>query len=194
MGRGKHRDQLLTCGLDLIRLQGFAATGVQEIADASGVPKGSFYNYFKSKDAFTLEVLERYVDMSCEHIEDTLVRGRGSPLTRLKTLYDHWITDFGRKGYVGGCFAGKLSQELAEINPSFREALERSFQRTQACYAVCLREAKEVGELSPDIDPDMLAAFVYNSWQGAMLRMKASGNADPLKQFRHFVFTHLLHP
>ena len=192
MSRGKHRDQLLTCGLDLIRRQGFAATGVQEIADASGVPKGSFYNYFKSKDAFTLEVLERYVDMSCEHIEDTLVRGRGSPLTRLRALYDHWIKDFAHKGYVGGCFAGKLCQEVAEVSPRFRKALERGFRRTQACYTACLREAQAAGEISPDVDPDMLAAFLYNSWQGAMLRMKASANADPLKQFRHFVFEQVL--
>jgi len=192
MKRGLHKDNLLESGLALMYRHGFAATGVQHITDASGVPKGSFYNYFKSKEDFALEALEYYVAGECEQLEATLVNGKGSPLTRLRTHFKDWIQQLTHKGYVGGCFAGNLCQELADVSPTFRLAVDRAFQRIQRYLTTCLREAQKAREISPQADVEELSAFLLNSWQGAVLRMKASGSDEPLRKFQHVVFDRVL--
>jgi TetR/AcrR family transcriptional repressor of nem operon len=193
MGRGKNKAQISESGMDLIYRQGFTATGIQQIADAAGVPKGSFYNYFKSKDDFVIQAIEQYVDESSEYLENKLLKASGSPLQRLEALYDTWIAGFSNgDGDKRGCLIGNLSQELANQNPTLRTALERAFKRTQSFYTRCLREAQQAGELSTDLDAEVLAGFITNAWQGALVRAKAAGNTASLKEFKQVVFEHVL--
>ena len=190
--RGKHREHLLEQGLALMYLRGFADTGIQDITDASGVPKGSFYNYFQSKEDFGLAALEFYVTTMCDRLEKTLVKGKGSPLKRLRTIFTAWTHELGQQGYVGGCFAGNMCQELADVNPTFRPAVDHAFARLQSYFTACIREAQQAGEVSAKADADELGFFVLNSWQGAVLRMKASGDNTPLRAFQQVIFQHVL--
>lgn len=192
MPRGQNREQLLECGLDLLYRQGFNATGVQEIADASGVPKGSFYNYFKSKEEFAVEALERYAESTCAYLEQALIKAKGSPLTRLRSLFRGWTKALFAENNGCGCFAGNLSQEFANQSPLVRSALDRAFAKMQSYYTACLSEALVAGEIDKSDDPKLLATFIYNAWQGALLRAKAQGNTKPLDQFQKIVFERLL--
>ncbi len=192
MPRGKNKGKLLAAGLDLIYQQGFHASGVQEIADASGVPKGSFYNYFKSKDDFAEQVLEHYTEKLSHYLDQTLIQASGSPLTRLRAMVQDWteqsLTE--DKGY--GCLTGNLCQELAKQNPQVQQAVDRSFNQLQAYFVACLTDAQAAGELDPNADPALLAAFIYNAWQGALLRTKSQENNEALVQFQTVVFDRLL--
>jgi TetR/AcrR family transcriptional repressor of nem operon len=175
-----------------MHLRGFAATGVQDITDASGVPKGSFYNYFQSKEDFGLAALEFYVDTMCERLEQTLSKGKGTPLKRLRTLFTEWTRELTQQGYVGGCFAGNMCQELADVNPTFQPAVDQAFARIQSYFTTCLREAQQRGEVNKKVNVEELAFFLLNSWQGAVLRMKASGNSEPLRVFQQVIFAQVL--
>jgi len=190
--RGKHREHLLAQGLALMYLRGFADTGIQDITDASGVPKGSFYNYFKSKEEFGLAALELYVETMCERLDKTLSKGKSSPLKRLRTLFMEWTQELTQQGYVGGCFAGNMCQELADVNPTFRPAVDEAFQRLQSYFTACIREAQQVGEVQKKVNAEELAFFLLNSWQGAVLRMKANGSDQPLRVFQQVIFHHVL--
>ena len=192
MPRPSNRETLLERGQKLLSGAGFTATGVQEITDAGGVPKGSFYNYFRSKDDFGIEVLRRYAQEYFRQFEAALVDGEGTPVARLQVLFDEMIDDAREGGYSRGCLAGNLCQELAGSNPTFRDEIDGLFRQAQRYITEVLFEAQQAGELSADEDPDELAAFVYNSWQGALLRMKATGSDRPLQQFRKVVFDRLL--
>src|SRR5260370_23412127 len=81
------REQLLQVGLRRIHSVGYAATGVKEILDEAEVPKGSFYHYFASKEAFAKEVLALYVRGENERAEKILRDGTGTPLTRLRRYF-----------------------------------------------------------------------------------------------------------
>ncbi|MGB3636225.1 MAG: TetR family transcriptional regulator C-terminal domain-containing protein [Rivularia sp. (in: cyanobacteria)] len=190
MARGQNKGKLLEAGLNLLYSQGFNASGVQEIADASEVPKGSFYNYFKNKEDFAVQVLERYTEDLSAYLEQTLLRAEGSPLSRLQSMFENWVQKLD--GYCFGCLAGNLSQELAIQNPVFQKALDRSFNNLQAYYTACLEEAKEAGEIDQNSDPKLLATFIFNAWQGAMVRAKAQGSVEPLQDFQKVVFDILL--
>lgn len=192
MPKKHHKERLLECGLDLMYRQGFSATGIQEIADAGGVPKGSFYNHFDSKETFAVEALGRYTEMGCEHLKTMLAKAKGSPLTRLRALFQGMTNRFFHEDNGCGCFAANLSQERANHSSVIRTALEHSFLTMQAHYTACVKEAQAVGEIDPRSDPELLAAFIINSWQGAVLRAKAQGNTKPMEQFQKVVFERLL--
>ena len=92
--RGKNREKILEAGFRLFYERGFEATGIQEITMASGVPKGSFYNYFSSKTDFASGVLQLYGERQSEHLRHNLIEGDGSPLGRLKSLFETWTVQF----------------------------------------------------------------------------------------------------
>lgn len=194
MSRGKSRDKLVEAGLELFGQQGYAATGVQDIADAAGVPKGSFYNYFDSKEDFAVAVLDRYRQGAVEHFASLVSLDNASPLARLEALLVGMEQQLAASDFAGGCLAGRLAQELAGEKPALREPLCEVFSAMQERLVDCLRAAQQAGELAADEDSELLASFLVNAWQGAMLRAKAAGSVEPLAAVRKVVFTRLLVP
>ena len=190
--RGKNRDKLLDAGLDLLSHRGYSATGVQEIADACGVPKGSFYNYFDSKEEFAIEVLRRYQEQACEHLRGVLGEAGRPPLERVRALFEGLSAEHAAAGFEGGCLAGRLTQELAGETPAFRKPLAWVFDCMQSSIAETLREARDRGDLAADADPAELAEFLLNAWQGAAMRAKAAHSRAPLDNFTRLAFGHLL--
>jgi TetR/AcrR family transcriptional repressor of nem operon len=185
------RERLVDQGLELLLTQGFAATGVAEVTSAAGVPKGSFYNFFPSKEEFALAVLDRYQEAACAEMVRQFA-GEGTPLTRLR----RWLAD-GRErmsdgGFQVGCLAGRLAQEVAGEHPAFRQPLEQAFRCMRNHLAGLLRDAQRAGEVSSDVDAEAVAEFLLNAWQGAAQRAKAAHTAAPLENFERIVFERLL--
>lgn len=191
MKRGRHREDLIEQGLQLFATKGYSATGVLDITDAAGVPKGSFYNYFQSKEDFALAVLEQYRSQAQEHMAEQLA-GPSSPLERLRLFFEAGRAKTCAEGFSGGCLAGRLAQELAGEQPAFRPVLDRVFGCMQGGVALLLQEACERGEIRPGENPAELASFLLSSWQGAVTRAKAAGHDEALRIFESMVFERLL--
>ncbi len=81
------RDKLIASGIQAIVDKSFHAVGLNEILADAGVPKGSFYHYFKSKEMFGVAIVEQFSAMSAEELRLTLGDQSQSPLSRLR----HWI-------------------------------------------------------------------------------------------------------
>ena len=186
------QDHLLQVGLRRMRAMGYASTGVQEILDEAHVPKGSFYHYFHSKEDFAREVLALYVREQSDRTEKILRNGRGAPLTRLRRYFQELIAVFGPTAPVSGCLLGNFSLEIADHSDSIQALLHLSFDHWQAIVAGVLREAMERGDLAKTSKPDNLAAFLLNSYEGALLRSKADRSNKPLELFMSFAFNVLL--
>ncbi len=192
MPQTTHRDNLLTAGFELLYDHGYEETGVQQIVSACGVPKGSFYYYFDSKEAFALEVADRYLVLMQRVFDRHLVHSNGPYLERLRRLFEIWTRQAEQGAFRRGCLAGTLCQEMAAKNARFQSRLSQIFAESQSAFESCLRAAQEAGELSRSEDPDELAEFIINGWQGAMLRMKASKTSKPLERFRRLLFKKVL--
>ena len=186
------RDHLVEVGLGLMRRHGYGATGLQEILKAAGVPKGSFYHHFESKEEFTAAVIERYFTLSAEHAQRVLGNARQAPLKRLRRYFEELIQMAGQTAAVSGCLLGDLSLEVADASPMLQGCLKLSFERWQAGVTAVLREAAERKELADSSKVEALAGFVLNSWEGALLRSQADKSDAPLKDFMRFVFEDLL--
>ncbi|SEG25621.1 transcriptional regulator, TetR family [Bryocella elongata] len=186
------KEHLIDVGLNLMRRHGYGATGLQEILKAADVPKGSFYHHFGSKEEFAAAVLERYVSLASKHAEATLMHGKQAPLKRLRRYFEELIAAAGQQSPIPGCLLGSFSLEVAGSNPALQTDISKSFTTWQTGVAVALREAVEKGDLAKSMKPDMLAGFVLNSWEGALLRSQADKSDEPLRVFLHYVFEELL--
>jgi TetR/AcrR family transcriptional regulator, transcriptional repressor for nem operon len=186
------RDRLIEVGLELMRKHGYGATGLQEILHAAGVPKGSFYHHFGSKEEFTAAVIERYFTLEAKHVDTVLSNTRQTPLKRLRRYFEELIQMAGQSAPIAGCLLGSLSLEIADASPLLQSCLSFSFTHWQAAIASVVREAVEKGELPQSTKPESLAGFLLNSWEGALLRSQADENDAPLKDFLRFVFDDLL--
>jgi TetR/AcrR family transcriptional regulator, transcriptional repressor for nem operon len=186
------RDHLIGVGLELMRKHGYGATGLQEILHAAGVPKGSFYHHFGSKEEFTAAVIERYFTLEAKHVDMVLNNTRRAPLKRLRRYFEELIQMSGQSAPIAGCLLGSLSLEVADASPLLQSCLSFSFTHWQAAIASVLREAVEKGELPQSTKPESLAGFLLNSWEGALLRSQADKSDAPLNDFLRFVFDDLL--
>src|SRR5580693_10290115 len=121
MSAASTREHLLEIGLERLRSTGYTATGVKEVLDIAQVPKGSFYHYFPSKEAFAGEVLQRYLDGEVRRIERILGNHKVAPLKRLRKYFDELISVYGQRGEINGCLLGSLSLEVADHSPALQE-------------------------------------------------------------------------
>ncbi len=186
------RDHLLRVGLRRIHSMGYQATGVQELLDEADIPKGSFYHHFASKEAFAKEVLELYVRQENERATKILSEGKAAPLRRLRRYFETLIAVFGPTAEISGCMVGNLSLEMADHSDSIQFLLRQSFSTWETGIAGVLQEAIDHGDLPKSTNPQELASFLLNSYEGALLRSKADRSRKALDNFLHFAFNVLL--
>lgn len=184
--------KILVEGAKIVHEKGFNNTGIQEILNAAGVPKGSFYFYFKSKEEFGLAVIDYFMTFMGNWIDSHLNSTTTPPLKSLKNFFDAIQGYFQEKGCKSGCPIGNITQEMADLSNPFRAKLEQAFHEMKTKIGRCLETAQERNDLEPTIDPYEIADFILNSWEGALLRMKAKNSIEPLITFDKMVFGMLL--
>jgi TetR/AcrR family transcriptional repressor of nem operon len=191
MPRPSIRDQLIASGLETLHRRGYNGAAVQDITDAAGVPKGSFYNHFESKEALALEVIDRFGKEQMA-LASVLSDESLSPVERLRRYFASLATNLAAQNYERGCLLGNFSTELADQSRVIRDRLGSNFAAWSLPIATCIRDGQKAGEISRDMDPRMLADFLLNSLEGAILRMKVEKDSSPLDHFMTLVFSRVL--
>jgi TetR/AcrR family transcriptional repressor of nem operon len=186
------KKRILEVGAEIIHLKGFNHTGIQEILTAAEVPKGSFYNYFKSKEDFGLQIIDYFVNYFTLSIREIVTDSSLSPLEKIRRILDQFMSLFESKDYAYGCPIGNLSQEMGDLSPAFREKLKGAMDSVAQTYADLLREAKLAGEIPESLDVKDTAYFIVSSWHGALIHMKVEKTSEPLVNHRKFIFDYVL--
>lgn len=181
--RNATRAVLIRAGVELLTEKGFSATGLDEILKRVGVPKGSFYHYFASKEAFGAVLIEAYGASFAARLDRYFLDETEAPLVRLDNFVASARRSMARHGYRRGCLIGNLGQEMSALPEGFRALLSEVFTDWQQRTAVCLKAAQEADEISGTADCDAMAAFFWIGWEGAVLRAKLERSAAPLDQF-----------
>jgi TetR/AcrR family transcriptional repressor of nem operon len=173
------RQHILDTSKALILGKGFTAVGLSEVLTTAGVPKGSFYYYFESKEQFGQELLEHYFIGYLESL-DTLLRPDGSPAReRFMRYWRRWM-DLQEQGRCHGqCLVVKLGAEVSDLSEAMRMALHRGTDRIIARLAACVAEGAADGSL-PGLDPPGVAQTLYELWLGASLLTKVRRDASAL--------------
>jgi TetR/AcrR family transcriptional repressor of nem operon len=186
------RNDLIDAGIEILHAGGYSASGVQEIVAAANVPKGSFYNYFESKEAFSAEVLDVYFTRNFEYAKVLLRDERIPPRERLVIYFKERCNYHVRMSYKRGCLLGNLSLEVADHSGLIRERLTNHFAAWTALLEACITSAQKDGSICNPLSASTLAEFVLNAWEGALVRSRAEQNVTPLETFERTIFCCLL--
>jgi TetR/AcrR family transcriptional regulator, transcriptional repressor for nem operon len=186
------KDRILEAGAEIIHLKGFYHTGIQEILSAAEVPKGSFYNYFKSKEDFGLQLIDYFVEHYTHLSKDILEDSTIPPLDRIRRLLLWFVEFFKSKDYAYGCPIGNLAQEMGDLSPAFRAKLKMALGSIVDIYSRLLAEAQREGTISDSLDVREAARFLVSSWHGALVHMKAVKGPEPLDNHIRFIFDRVL--
>jgi TetR/AcrR family transcriptional repressor of nem operon len=183
------RARLLEAGVQTFSKSGFNGCSVQDITDAAGVPKGSFYNHFESKEALGAAALEHFwKEEACDELQ-ILTRADVSPRERLRMYFEQSAAEIAEIGFTCGCLIGNMAAELSDHSPIISAQLSAIFARWSGRVSACIKEAQVAGEIQSAADPDLLAAFVLNAWEGAILRSRIEKSERALQQFVQTLFT-----
>jgi len=189
--RQNTRQKILEAGAEIIHLKGYNHTGLQEILQATGVPKGSFYNYFRSKEDFGLQVIDFFADLFASMAGEIIRDESLTPLEKIARMLDGFMDFFKSKDYAYGCPIGNLAQEMGDLSPAFREKLKRAADKMVDTYRGLLEQARIAGEISADLDATETAYFIVSSWHGALVRMKIEKGQKPLENHKRFIFDYV---
>jgi TetR/AcrR family transcriptional repressor of nem operon len=190
MARPNVREQIVDAGLKCLLEKGFNGVGVQEITTVAGVPKGSFYNHFESKEALGAEIVARYGKDNARrlHLHDTSIPA----LERLRRHFETKNATFVASKYERGCLLGNFAAELSNQSPMIRESLQGLFGRWAAELTMTIREAQTTGAIATKTDAADLASFILDAYEGALLRGRVERNSQAFDRFMKLVFGQLL--
>lgn len=174
------RERLLEEGLSSLLRDGYHGTGLKAVLDRSAIPKGSFYNYFSSKEDFAIAVIERYAECLGRQLADALA-GAPDALTGLQAFFRAQMDEFVAAGFVGGCLVANLGGEL-EGNDVFREVLGTSLRGYRDGILAAIRDGQKQGQFRKDLDAEGMADLLVSAWEGAVIRMKIERSLAPLEQ------------
>ena len=177
------KEHIIEIGMDLISKKGYGNVGLKEILEKSGVPKGSFYYYFKSKEDFGVHVVEQYSIDSTQLIKSYLLDTSRSPLERLMTFFKDTRDVYTQKDFSEGCLLGNCSLELGDLNRNISNQVIIGMGQWQDLFEQCIREGQEDQSIANQTDAKVLADFIFNSWEGALLRMKVNKTITPINDF-----------
>ena len=176
------RERLLDEGVALLMEQGYHGTGLQEIVQKVGVPKGSFYNYFPSKEEFSAEVVQHYIEPFIRQLDAHLQRKDISAEAALRSYFDELIAETEQKNFKGGCLLGNLIGEIGDTSELCQTSLREAVHRYREKLREGLARGQKEGSFRKDMDARDMADFLVNVWQGALLRMKIERSVRPLAQ------------
>ncbi|AJE04316.1 TetR/AcrR family transcriptional regulator [Geobacter pickeringii] len=192
MERKDTRAEIIAIGMEMISLQGYSATGIDAVLKRAGVPKGSFYHYFGSKEEFGLAVIDHFAKRYAEIVDSFLKDEEPTPLNRIRNYLETGLARLTQNQCTKGCLVGNLGQELADQNERFRARLDEIFRSWKEQIATCVEEAQRAEELTQDLDPGVLAGFILSGLEGAILRAKVMKSPQPMRDFIETLFATVL--
>lgn len=181
------REHLLDVGLALLLEQGYNHLSIQPLLRRAGVPKGSFYHHFESKEDFALQVIDRYMVEVHAGLDACLGDQSMPPLVRVRRFFELSRDKYREQGDLG-CLLGGLGQELSGVSERFRRRIEACFAAIAARLADCFELAKAAGELPPRTNARELADLLVDCWEGAALRSRLRRDSAPLDTILEFYF------
>ena len=159
--------------------KGFSAVGLNEILTEAKVPKGSFYHYFSSKDAFGEALLSSYFDDYLADMDAALGQSGLSMAQRLLNYFDLWRANQSFLDCQGKCLAVKLAAEVADLSEAMRAVLNGGTSAIIARLAAAIDSGIAEGSLAVDDSPAQVAQSLYQLWLGASVMVKIVRGTAP---------------
>ncbi|MBC3248375.1 TetR/AcrR family transcriptional regulator [Pseudomonas lurida] len=176
------KQTILDTAQRIVGRKGFSAVGLNEILLAAEVPKGSFYHYFNSKDAFGVVLLDHYFDHYVHGMQQLFDAPGLTQHAKLMRYWHCWIDNQTGCSDAGKCLAVKLGAEVSDLSEPMRLALQRGTARTIGLLAKALQQGVEDGSVVITQHPESLAQRLYALWLGTSVMSKITRTAAPFDE------------
>ncbi|MER6440845.1 MULTISPECIES: TetR/AcrR family transcriptional regulator [unclassified Streptomyces] len=189
MPKPSKREDLLASALETFHTRGFHGTGIKEIADAAGAPKGSFYNHFSSKEECAIEALRLFGN---ERRLDMLADPDSPPLERIRRHFEFLRDEVVVRDFTRGCMFGNFATDVVDHSEEIRAAVAQSLGTWSSALTAALTEARRDGAVRADLDPDTTARFLLNAWEGTLIEARATKSSVAFDTFFLMAFEAVL--
>lgn len=180
------KEKIFKIGDQLILTHGYHGVGLSAILNECGIPKGSFYHYFKSKEDFANQLIQK---RSKQHLE-LLQEHFSTPNRSQRQLLLDWLQcfadEFEIQTSIIPCVVTKLTGEIAAIE-GLRKDLAKTIELWQEEYVKVIEMGQSEGSISQDIDPELTAQFILSSWMGALSQMSLARSTQPMQALKEAV-------
>ena len=178
------REALISAGISQLSVHGYHGTGIKQVLDEVKVPKGSFYNFFASKDAFVAELIKHYCDNMLARLADYFDhQGQAlTPMEKLKAINDLSLQRFAEKEFATSCLIATISADIDTGNRLCQQALHRAVDDCLHLITGLFEQGQQAGEIRGDIQARHLAQLYWSTWQGVLLRTRVVKNKQEAQQ------------
>ncbi len=180
-------EKLMNAAMDCILKKGYNATSINDIVQAAGIPKGSFYYYFESKECFVNDLLFRYAEAKQNELSVYITDQSVSPLNRLRLMLANTAQKLKADQYQTGCLILKMGNEIADSSPKIQHTLSEIYETWVHLHLGLFQEAQAEGEISMDEDLQALAESYLIMFFGTIANTKLTHTLKGFKRF-HWVF------
>ncbi|MCF5029188.1 TetR/AcrR family transcriptional regulator [Pseudomonas syringae] len=175
------RQHIIDVARSLMTNKGYTALGLAEVLSTAGVPKGSFYYYFKSKEEFGQALLEEYFSEYLGRV-DALMARPGSGAERLLAYFNYWIETQGTDFPEGKCLVVKLGAEVCDLSEDMRGVLEVGTAKIIKRITACVDMGVADDSIHPEGDHEGFAESLYQLWLGASLLAKVNKSTESFEK------------
>jgi TetR/AcrR family transcriptional repressor of nem operon len=193
--RSEHtREALIEAGIEQLSVHGYHGTGIKQILDEVGVPKGSFYNFFASKEAFVVEVIGHYNQDLLSQLSQ-FINGEGKNLNtveQLRSIYRYSLKQYESHNFKRSCLVGSIASEISAESEMCRIELERSMKQWLAVFSDLFKQGQQQGLMRDDMSSRDIAGLYWSAWEGALITMKMMADTKPVEKTMELMITTLL--
>jgi TetR/AcrR family transcriptional repressor of nem operon len=177
------RDQILDAASRLISFRGYHCSSLDDVLRESGVGKGNFYYYFKSKEDLGYAIIDRLVHGFAERtLEPAFADAGADPVAQIHEFLDRILENQRQRNCVGGCPMGNLASELSDVHEGFRKRLAGIFLRWRIKLTDAIGRGQATGRIRPEGDAAALAQFIVAALEGAILLTKVTKDISVMEQ------------
>ena len=188
------KERILDAAEGIMLEKSFHSVGLNEILKAVGVPKGSFYHHFESKEQFGAEMLKHYVAEVSAFKRRALLstEPESNPRKRILTYLESMVGKFIENGGKCPCLVLKVASEVVDSSEPMRMALAEGQKEWDSILSKVISEGINKHKISKEIDPIKTARLIGHLWTGAMHRAVVDRDAGSLRESLAFIASQLL--
>jgi TetR/AcrR family transcriptional repressor of nem operon len=188
------REALIEAGIEHLSVHGYHGTGIKQILDEVSVPKGSFYNFFASKEAFVAELIGHYSQDLLNQLSQ-FITGEGKDLNaveQLRAIYRYSLQQYASHGFKKSCLVGSIATEISAESEMCRTELERAMSLWLTFFSEIFAKAQQQGLVRDDMSAIDIAGVYWATWEGSLITMKMSADTKPVKKIMELMLETLL--
>ena len=186
------KEKLVRAARNLMLAQGYPITSVDDIIEAAGVSKGSFYHYFDSKEELALTAMHEFLADGAALMMDGPFRDIADPRKRAIAFLKH-IESVAMRLWDHGCLLVMFSVELAGTSPKVREETSAVLLDLIDRVGAILRPLTKEGDGNMPMTASAMANMYMAIIDGSLVYARATGDsrciARNLKTFRQQIET-----